>query len=159
MGKRRNDLRQMIFWRQIHKGLVIVGTGSGGTEQGELGEFWLEQLFEWWYYLLKVGMMQRKEQGYGRPKCHLGQTECDVLSGHPSGYEYWNLHVPDVADELGSVSMKSEFLNIYTHHIQPRTHHPQKNHCENECQGQVVHSELLQWCEQFEKTSLLAGDF
>lgn len=99
-----------------------------------IAKFWLGQLFEWWYYLLKVGI-RGKEQGYGRAKCHLGQTECDVLSGHPSGYEYWNLHVPDVADELGSVSMKSEFLNIYTHHIQLRNHHPQKKHCESECQG------------------------
>ena len=32
MGKRRNNLRQMIFRRGIHKGLVIVGTGSGVTE-------------------------------------------------------------------------------------------------------------------------------
>lgn len=38
----------------------------------------------------------------------------DVLSGHPSGYVYWNLHAHDVADELGSVSMK---LGItYTSH-------------------------------------------
>lgn len=58
--------------------------------------------------------MQGKEQGYGRAKYHLGQTECDVLSGHPSGYVYWNLHAHDVADELGSVSMK---LGItYTSH-------------------------------------------
>lgn len=103
--------------------------------------------------------MQGKEQDYGRAKYHLGQTECDVLSGHPSGYVYWNLHAHDVADELGSVSMKLEFLNIYTHHIQTRNHHPQKDHCESECQGEVVRSEPLQWYEQFEKASLLAGNF
>ena len=90
MGKRRYDLDANDFWEVDSQGPgnVMVGIGSGVMDQDEsrmITKLWLEQSFEW-VMSFTESEDSRKGAHLWEPKCHLGQTACEVLSGHPSRY-------------------------------------------------------------------------